>query len=455
MIRERSFSHTGGVCCQMGQHRLSWQELHERAAALAAMLERYNGAVLIYGEKSPEYVAAIAGCLWAGLPYVPVGPHIPAFRIASMIKQAQIKAAVCLSPLPGELCGCFDCLEMPQAGNTHFALRAISPEDTAYILFTSGSTGMPKGVAVSYQNIENFIEWFSTRPAIAGLYPRAVLNQAQFSFDLSVADLYYALYTGCTLELQQENTRLSTAGSRAELAVMTPSYADFCLMDTEFKAAMLPCLQTVFFCGEPLRCSTVRRLWSRFPGLRIINAYGPTEATCAVCSAEITPDLTEATALPIGMEAGEAVQITIGSDNRIYLQGKSVAVGYLNGEVFEGCFAAGDIGHYADGYLWFDGRCDDQIKYKGYRIEPYEIEAALAAQPGIRQAVVLPRKDPTGRVISLYALVTAEGAVQEQALREALRSTLPDYMIPKQIRQCEELPMTQNGKIDRRKAGLI
>lgn len=455
MIRERSFSHMGGIGCRMGQNRLSWQELHGRAAALAAMLEQYNGAVLIYGEKSPEYVAAITGCLWAGRPYVPVGPHIPAFRIASMIKQAQIKAAVCLSPLPDELCGSLTCLKLPYAENTHFVLPAVEPEDIAYILFTSGSTGAPKGVMVSYQSLESFIEWFVSRPAIAGLYPHAVLNQAQFSFDLSVADLYFALYTGCTLELTQENILLSAAGSRAELAVMTPSYADFCLTDTDFRAAMLPCLQTVFFCGEPLRCSTVRRLWSRFPGLRIINAYGPTEATCAVCSAEITPDLTDAAALPIGMEHGEAVRITVGDDKRICLQGKSVAAGYLNGERFGGSFVTADIGHYGDGYLWFDGRCDDQIKYKGYRIEPYEIEAALAAMPGIRQAVVLPRMDPTGRVISLYALVTAEGAVQEQALREALRRTLPDYMIPKQIRLCEELPMTQNGKIDRRKAGLI
>ena len=151
---------------------------------------------------------------------------------------------------------------------------------------------------VTYANLENFIAWFTTRPAIAGLYPHAVLNQALFTFDLSVADLYYTLYTGCTLELSPEGSSLSACGSRAQLAVMTPSFADCCLLDERFAAKMLPCLQTIFFCGEPLRGSTVRRLWRRFPGLRIINAYGPTEATCAVTAVEITKELAKEERLP-------------------------------------------------------------------------------------------------------------------------------------------------------------
>ena len=455
MLRERSFAHHGGICCRMGEQALSWPELHNRASALAAALAGSREPVLIYGEKSPEYVIAIVGCLWTGRPYIPTGPHIPPARIKTMLAASGVKTAVALSPLPEEIQNGMTCLAVPRQGMNSFSLPPVAQQDIAYILFTSGSTGTPKGVMVTYGNLDNFIGWFTDLPAVAGIYPHAVLNQAQFSFDLSVADLYYTLYTGCTLELPQEGVPLSACGSRAELAVMTPSHADYCLLDEHFAARALPCLQTVFFCGEPLRGGTVRRLWQRFPGLRVINAYGPTEATCAVSAAEITSELAAGETLPIGRDDGEAVNITISVENRICLKGQSVAAGYLNGERFDGSFMTGDLGYFENGYLWYRGRCDDQIKYKGYRIEPVEIEAALIAQTGVRQAVVLPRCDRLGRVIALKALVATDGTTDEETLREALRRTLPDYMIPRQIVFCKELPMTVNGKTDRRKAALL
>lgn len=115
----------------------------------------------------------------------------------------------------------------------------------------------------------------------------------------------------------------------------------------------------------------------------------------------------------------------------------------------------GDIGYFENGYLWYVARCDDQIKYKGYRIEPGEIEAALTALPGIHQAVVLPRKDRLGRVISLQAVAAATGEPQEEQVRQALASMLPEYMVPRRILFCRALPMTVNGKIDRRKAAAL
>ena len=478
MLRERSFAHRGGIACRMGEQDLTWEELHSRASALAAKLAEGSGPVLIYGEKSPAYVIAMVGCLWAGRPYVPAGPHYPAQRVSSMVAQAKIHTAICLQPLPTALQDTVHCLSIPLQGGECFALPAAAPDDIAYILFTSGSTGAPKGVVVTYANLENFIAWFTTRPAIAGLYPHAVLNQALFTFDLSVADLYYTLYTGCTLELSTEGCPISACGSRAQLAVMTPSFADCCLLDERFAAKMLPCLQTIFFCGEPLRGSTVRRLWRRFPGLRIINAYGPTEATCAVTAVEITKELAKEERLPIGHQYGEAVSVTVeqpdgivqqaGStaddtvgeqfhdhSGHITLQGLSVAAGYLGGEKFHGRFVTGDIGYFENGYLWYASRCDDQIKYKGYRIEPGEIEAALTTLPGIYQAVVLPRKDRLGRVISLQAVAAATGEPQEEQVRQALANMLPEYMVPRRILFCRALSMTVNGKIDRRKAAAL
>lgn len=334
MLRERSFSHRGGICCHMGEQALGWEELHGRAAALAAVLAGGSGPVLLYGPKSPDYVIALVGCLWAGRPYIPAGPHLPALRVAAMVRQSGAKTAVCITPLPQDAAAGLTCIRLPQQGGEDYTLPPVSGDDVAYILFTSGSTGTPKGVMVTYANLDHFIEWFTGRPAIAGLYPHAVLNQAQFSFDLSVADLTYALFTGCTLELPVEDTPIHAMGSRAELAVMTPSFADCCLLEEQFTAKNLPCLQTVFFCGEPLRGSTVRRLWQRFPGLRVINAYGPTEATCAVTSAEITPALAQQEALPIGHDGGEAVEVLLDQDGRITLQGKSVAAGISAGSAF-------------------------------------------------------------------------------------------------------------------------
>ena len=224
----------------------------------------------------------------------------------------------------------------------------------------------------------------------------------------------------------------------------------------------------------------MRRLWRRFPGLRIINAYGPTEATCAVTAVEITPKLAKEERLPIGYQHGEAVTVTLERQDRITLQaesvadddsvsgeqnhscsgcitlqGQSVAAGYLGGEEFHGRFVTGDIGYFENGYLWYVARCDDQIKYKGYRIEPGEIEAALTALPGIHQAVVLPRKDRLGRVISLQAVAAATGEPQEEQVRQALASMLPEYMVPRRILFCRALSMTVNGKIDRRKAAAL
>ena len=481
MLRERSFAHRGGIAaCRVGDQSLTWEELHSRASALAAKLAEGSGPVLIYGEKSPAYVIAMVGCLWAGRPFVPAGPHYPAQRVSSMVAQANIRTAICLQPLPAALQDAVHCVSIPLQGGENFALPAAALDDIAYILFTSGSTGAPKGVMVTYANLENFIAWFTTRPAIAGLYPHAVLNQAQFTFDLSVADFYYTLYTGCTLELSMEGCPISDCGSRAQLAVMTPSFADCCLLDERFAAKTLPCLQTIFFCGEPLRGSTVRRLWRRFPGLRIINAYGPTEATCAVTAVEITPELAKEERLPIGYRHGEAVTVTLeqqdsitlqagstadddsvsgeqfhGRSGRITLQGQSVAAGYLGGEGFHGRFVTGDIGYFENEYLWYVARCDDQIKYKGYRIEPGEIEVALTALSGIHQAVVLPRKDRLGRVISLQAVAAATGDPQEEQVRQALACALPEYMVPRRILFCRALPMTVNGKIDRRKAAAL
>ena len=172
-------------------------------------------------------------------------------------------------------------------------------------------------------------------------------NQALYSFDLSVADVYYSLAVGAELApLTQQEQRdfpilfARLADSGAELAVLTPSFAELCLCDRRFCTALLPRLRVIFFCGEPLKPRTAARLFERFPGVRVLNAYGPTEATCAVCCAEITPGMTGWPRLPVGRTDEAAVRLLVmegnrtlpeGAEGELVLCGASVAAGYCGG----------------------------------------------------------------------------------------------------------------------------
>lgn len=480
MLREALFSHREGNCCRMAGKSISWSEVHGCAAGLAAFLREQPGdSVLLFGYKGFDYVISIVACLFAGKTYIAATPALPEERILSMAEQSKTEHIV--NMVPGHRWGnaalTVKTVEFAQAAKAYQPMESlpqVSPEAIAYLLFTSGSTGTPKGVRVTYANLESFLRWFTTLPALAELSPAVVLNQAQFSFDLSVADLYYTFWKGSSLALLPEYEILqgndpfpALEESHAELGVFTPSFADICLMDDRFHAGNLPDLKTIFFCGETLRVGTVQRLWKRFPGLRVLNAYGPTEATCAVSAVEITPELACGESLPIGHAQGEAVTIRIvdeagtkaapGESGIIVLSGKSVAAGYLDGGTGFGTldgersFLTGDRGCFSQGYLWYEGRIDDQLKYKGYRIEPGEIESALCTLPMVRQAAVLPILLADGRVMALSAHIAVDDECTEERIKVELRRKLPDYMIPRTILFYDQLPLTPNGKIDRKR----
>ena len=266
-------------------------------------------------------------------------------------------------------------------------------------------------------------------------------GQAAYTFDLSVADLYLALSHGGThlaltaAELAQPAALLDRLAG-ASLLVCTPSLLRLCLLEPSFAPDRLGALAAVFSCGEVLPPRTAQRLLTRFPRLKLYNAYGPTECTCAVCAAAISPDMC-AHPLPVGTLAGAAVDISV-ENREIILRGASVAPAY------GGMFSTGDLGHVENGLLYWDGRRDLQIKYKGYRIEPGEIEAALAALDGVEEAAVLPRRDPAGQVRGLTAFVA--GPVQAPVLAGALAARLPRYMIPadwhsRALRGCPAIKM--------------
>ena len=423
--------------------------------------------VVLYGHKEPYMKQAMLACLFAAVPYVPIDRAAPQKRVQAILRQ--IHPQLVIGDLPDAPCPVFLPGHAPDGDISSLTFRGRKPQDVCYILFTSGSTGVPKGVCVSYANLDTCVRWVRSLPQTT---PACVLGQACFSFDLSVADLYLSLLCGAEhAVLTREEMRSfpllfrRLADCGADTAVWTPSFAQLLLSDRSFSRSLLPQLRTILFCGEALRPATVRRLAERFPETQIINCYGPTECTFAVTAARITAAHTALERLPVGT-AKPGVQIDVtdaqgnalepGKTGEIRIAGDSVALGYLppaNNSAFlqtpsGRAYRTGDCGFFRDGLLYVTGRQDRQIKLSGYRVEPAEIENALLTLPQVHAAAVLPRTAPDGTVLALQAFVCAapEDRTSDR-LRQALNALLPSYMIPR-IRFVDRIPLTENGKLD-------
>ena len=449
--------------------RLTYGQLWDMASKLASGLrDRGARTCVLVGGKEPQMPIAILGCLIAGVTYIPVSESVPAKRLEWILMAAQAdmiisQSAVFTGGIPrwtvDQLLSCSPMTVVPEDG-----------AQTCYIIFTSGSTGEPKGVPISRDNLDNFTDWICAIPELERERRCRVLNQASFSFDLSVADLYYAFCSGHELvaldsALTTDPSGLHDFWQREEpnVCVCTPTFLKLCLMDPEYDAAHLPGLRTVYCCGERLDPSLAARALGHFPKLNLINAYGPTEATSAVCAVRISREMTEQKELPAGDLRTAACNIFI-EDGEIVLQGKSVFSGYLNqihGGYFvkdgENAFHTGDYGRIEGEYLYCGGRKDRQIKWMGYRIELDEIEKCISTQPGVRDCAVTVKRTASGevRMIKAYVVIedTAAQAQQENregSLRAQLSGLLPFYMIPKSIAFVDSLPVNANGKIDRK-----
>jgi len=348
------------------------------------------------------------------------------------------------------------------------------PQDLVYIMFTSGSSGRPKGVKITWQNLSCFLQWMSGLSPVAQTDPKVVLNHARFSFDLSVADLHYALYAGKAVHVLEQEvqrdfpllfSRLKRSG--ADMAVVTPSFASYCMLDEGFNRLLLPRLKVIFFCGEPLPVSTVKGLMERFDGVRILNAYGPTETTVAVTAEEITPDMLASAVLPVGKAGGEnRVQVMSplleplaeGEEGEIVVFGPSVGNGYIGldsdsfitGEGAAG-YRTGDRGVCRDGLLYCLGRLDRQIKHAGHRIELSDIEYNIGRLDGVAQCAALyedAEKPGPGRLTAFVRPVRGR-SLEAGVVKAALEARLPGYMIPGRIVIVEQIPLSANGKCDR------
>ena len=439
---------------------------------IAAVLKAQGGgAVAVLGNKEPEMIISILACIMARRAYVPLEDNLPQARIAAAIRQAECTLVLkngSACPDCGIPCSTLAELEhTPDKAACGGAQNAEMPteqensgaqNETAYIIFTSGSTGTPKGVPISYANLGNFTRWICSDEVLSGFEHPVVLSPASFGFDLSVAGIYYALSAGGTIVTVSREEQKSFDGiftalqkNSAEIAVLTPTFMKLCLLNADFNEENFPRLRCCWFCGERLEKALCEKLLRRFPSLKIINAYGPTEATCAVCSAMITAEtLAAGEPLPVGNISSAACKIEI-ENGEIILSGTSVFGGYIGAaKRTGGCFATGDLGEIRGGKLYCTGRADGRIKYKGYRIELGDIEANILAIGGVRACCAVAKRSKNGDTAYIKAFVSAEPTLGEETLRTALKSALPEYMIPKVIEFLPQLPVNEHGKTDRR-----
>lgn len=467
---------------ESGGWGLSYGQLLTRTKTLAAALNQLwpgDGPILLYGHKQTALPIGMLACLLAGRPYVPCDESWPAARVASVFRQAGAAALLFAdeppAPWPEEL-PIAPLWPMSEPGMVEplAAPRPCDPEQTAYIMFSSGSTGQPKGIPVPRRAVRNFARWITSLPALALRPGETVVGQAAFSFDLSLADLSLSFcnqgrLVSLSREDQADPARLfeQLAKSNAAILVCTPTFLELCLCDKSFIPALLPKLRAVFCCGEILPRPVAEKFTHRFPNAVLLNAYGPTEAACAVCAVNVADALTAFAEgpLPVGLVADAAVQIAaLDSDGQIVpegetgelaLRGESVFAGYLPGSggarFSDDWYHTGDRGFIKDGHVWCTGRLDDQLKYCGWRIEPGEVEAALLALPGVERAAVLPQRTEDGRVRRLCAFLQAKESSRfaDEEIRRLLAECLPAYMLPGRFFWLDTLPVTENGKCDR------
>ena len=468
---------------------ITWGELARRSDALAgALADLTPGApVVLRGHKEPEMLVGFLGCLKSAHPYVPIDSGAPAARAERIVEVSG--AELVLTP----------------AGVRELEARGARPPAPAgdastphYVIFTSGSTGDPKGVVITRGCLDAFLGWMlaEQRFAPAG---ETFLNQALFSFDLSVMDTWCSLVTGGTIfsltsaEIE-DFRRLFEVLAREPLTtwVSTPTFAQLCLAEKRFGGAMLPAVRRFLFCGDVLTPEVAEQLLVRFPQAEVWNTYGPTEATVATTSIRIDhgllrkyPQLPIGRAMPgtcVTVENEDGELAADGERGEIVISGPNVSPGYLGRpdltthafSVRNGVrtYRTGDWGSTRDGLLFFHGRRDDQVKIAGHRVEPGDVEVHLASLPRVRQAAVVPAYR-NGRVDSLHAFVVLSGdagmrrhperaervegsAPPSSALeigasiRKELAVQIPTYMLPRKVHVLEQLPLTPNGKTDRR-----
>ncbi|HEY7474009.1 MAG TPA: amino acid adenylation domain-containing protein [Vicinamibacterales bacterium] len=473
-----------------GATRVSYRELNIRANRLAHYLRTRGAApetvVGLSLGRSVDLVIALLGILKSGAAYVPLDASFPAERLRFVLSETAAVLCVTSSAFAHRFAD--PPVPLVQVDADRAAIDAMSADnptrtgtadDLAYVMYTSGSTGQPKGVEMPHRPLVNLLSWHARHPRL--MTPARTLQFAPVSFDVSFQDIVATWCTGGTVVMIGDDTRRDPAAllrfveQHAIERLYLPAAA-LKLLGQAHAASPRPLvrLRDIIAAGEALHVTPdIRRLAAGAPGCHLHNHYGPTEAhVVTVHELDGRPDTWPA-AVPIGRPLSN-VHIEILDDDRQRVDGETAGELHIGGDClargYRGrpdqtaerfvddpfraglrLYRTGDRARWRlDGTLEFLGRLDDQVKLSGYRVEPGEIEAVMAECPGVSQAAVLLREDrPDDKRLVGYYVASAGGAITPGALQARLRQRLPRYMLPAALVELTALPLTATGKVDR------
>jgi amino acid adenylation domain-containing protein len=498
LLTRRASDHPTAPAVRMGAEYLEYGEL-ERVSNRIARLLRDLGAerhdrVCLFLPKSPMAVAAMLGTLKADCIYVPMDFASPPIRMGKIVGAADpafafVGGETGSKQIDALRDGPLRDVDVISVDDTDFSasdsdplVYRNSPDDPAHILFTSGSTGDPKGVVVTHRNVASFVEWATDYFGIAE--SDKLSGHPPFHFDLSTFDIYGALAAGAELHLVPPEANLlpHELASFIRRSQLTQWFSVPSTMGYMAKFGAVPpggfeTLERVIWCGEVLPTPVLVHWMQRVPNARFTNLYGPTETTIASSYhtlVQCPSDETEA--IPIGKPCtGEELLILdedlmpvpAGEIGELYIGGVGLTRGYWRDEEKTTAafvpdpraptsgrrlYRTGDLCRLGDdGLVYFLGRKDSQVKSRGYRIELGEIEAALATLEDIREAAVVGVQSHGFEGVAICcAFVPASGEPTANDLRQQLRQLLPPYMLPSRWQMMTSLPKNANGKIDRR-----
>jgi amino acid adenylation domain-containing protein len=477
-----------------GKEQLTYGSLNARANQLAYYLQRLGvGPDVLVGicvERSPLMMVAVLAILKAGGAYVPIEATYPLERQAYIIADSNVPILLTQQhlaaslPTKGTKVICLDTnWEDIAQENIANPVSQTTPENLAYIIYTSGSTGKPKGTLIPHRGLVNYLSWCTQAYTVE--QGTGTLVHSPLGFDLTITSLFSPLLVGSQVKLLPENqgiemlyTALSQS-SNLSLVKLTPAHLE--LLAQQFSPQAAAGRTRAFIIGGENLLAQNIAFWQKYaPDTILVNEYGPTETVVGCCIYQVN-DKQQSGSIPIGRPIANTQlyvldrhlqPVPIGLVGELHIGGQGMARGYLNlpeltaekfipnsfsNEPGERLYKTGDLARYrCDGTLEFLGRIDNQVKLRGFRIELGEIEAALLEHPGVQESVVVVREDVSGnqRLVA-YIVLRADLSTSISELSQFLKPKLPEYMVPSVYLQLDALPLTSNGKIDRKSLSVV
>jgi L-proline---[L-prolyl-carrier protein] ligase len=470
LVRSAAREAGSSVAVTAADGSLTYAELDAEADRLARRLASSGvgtgDRVALWLPKSTASVVGMQAALRLGAAYVPVDPLSPVDRAVRVIRDCAPKVVITSPEGVEALGGEFATLGVEFGGEPVEPLPDVrqSPDELAYVLYTSGSTGMPKGVRISHRNALAFVRWAAEELA-AGPADRFA-NHAPLHFDLSVLDLYVAFLAGASVHLVPQETAYAPrllvellARERITVWYSVPSVLVLMARDGGLLTADLPHLRAVLFAGEPYPVDHLRALRAHFPDVRLLNLYGPTETNvCTYYEVTDVPDHWTRPA-PIGRACSgdrvwavrdDGAPASPGEEGELVVDGPTVMLGYHGSDPHTGPYATGDRVVLRDDGFHYLGRRDNMVKIRGNRVELGDVEAAIQSHPAVSEAVAaVTGVGVEARLVAFVVLVDDRAFTVLDAKRHCA-ALVPRHMIVDRLHVLPHLPRTANGKVDRR-----